>query len=55
MKIVAPETLDKVYNIRTTTKTANKINKIARREKIKPSVLIRLVLNNWAENYDDQQ
>jgi len=51
MKIVAPETLDKVYNIRTTTKTANKINKIARREKMKPSVLIRLVLNNWAENY----
>ncbi len=51
MKIVVPELLSKVYNIRTTAKTAAKISKIAKREKIKPSVLIRLILDNWAENY----
>jgi len=51
MKINPPEKLEQIYNIRTTRKTANKIKSVAKRMKVKQSVLIRLILTDWAETY----
>ena len=49
MEINPPEKLEQVYNIRTTKRVAKKINAIAKKNKVKPSVLIRLILNDWTK------